>query len=88
MLLLLNGILKIYVYETFKYSFLLRFLIFKIIHKMTNKKCVLCKREGVMDEFGNNAQPIKEGMCCEYCNNTYVIPERLRRLKLGIKFEK
>ena len=27
---------------------------------------------------GNNAEPIKEGRCCDWCNDSLVIPLRLR----------
>ena len=51
-------------------------------------KCCLCgeqidrkyteKGELYWDK-GNNAQPLKEGRCCDLCDNMKVIPERLRR---------
>ena len=28
---------------------------------------------------GNNAAPIKDGRCCDDCNDKYVIPERIAR---------
>jgi len=45
-------------------------------------KCCLCKKE--IDEIGHwksghNAEPLKKGRCCSICNDTKVIPERLRR---------
>ena len=51
-------------------------------------KCCLCDNqieikktpEGkVYWENGNNAQPLKDGRCCDICDSTKVIPERLRR---------
>lgn len=27
---------------------------------------------------GNNAQPLAEGRCCDKCNNTKVIPARIK----------
>lgn len=30
--------------------------------------------------FGNNAQPVKKGRCCNMCNDTKVIPARLKSL--------
>lgn len=47
---------------------------------MTNEpiakhKCVLCKKK--FFGFGNNAQPLKKGLCCDDCNLTKVIPARL-----------
>ena len=30
------------------------------------KKCCICERK--LNSYGNNAYPIKEGMCCDNCN--------------------
>lgn len=38
--------------------------------------CVLCG--GVVHDYGNNAEPLATGRCCDKCNNT-VIAERLKR---------
>ena len=47
-------------------------------------KCCLCKEEIVVElsgwDEGNNAEPLMEGRCCNNCNETKVIPERIRRL--------
>ena len=40
------------------------------------KKCILCGKD--YEGYGNNAQPLKEGQCCDNCNTTKVIPERLK----------
>lgn len=40
------------------------------------KKCILCGKEII--GYGNNAQPLKEGICCDSCNIYKVIPERLK----------
>ena len=34
-----------------------------------------------IEGFGNNAEPIKEGNCCDECNIKVVIPERLEKMK-------
>lgn len=51
-------------------------------------KCCLCRKEievvGTWKE-GNNAQPLKEGRCCDKCDITKVIPERLKRFRKGDK---
>ncbi len=31
--------------------------------------------------YGNNAQPVNDGRCCDLCNFMYVIPARLRQGK-------
>lgn len=43
-----------------------------------DKKCSICKE--MHSDYGNNAQPINDGVCCDYCNTTMVIPARIRRL--------
>lgn len=39
------------------------------------KKCCICGKE--FESFGNNADPIKKGICCDLCNVNYVIPGRI-----------
>ena len=46
-------------------------------------KCVICNKE--YEGYGNNAEPITKGMCCDSCNTTYVIPARLKQLKVEKK---
>lgn len=41
----------------------------------SNKICVLCG--GKYEGFGHNPRPLSEGRCCDDCNETRVIPERL-----------
>lgn len=43
------------------------------------KKCCICKKE--FDGFSNNANPIKNGICCDECNMRKVIPRRLKSLR-------
>lgn len=46
-------------------------------------KCSICNKEiPVKGKWtqGNNAQPINDGRCCDYCNDTKVLPARLERL--------
>lgn len=38
------------------------------------EKCVFCKREIV--GYGNNAEPIRKGRCCDRCNAFVVVPMR------------
>ena len=50
----------------------------------TEKKvCVICGKE--YEGYGNNAQPVKDGKCCDKCNLEVVIPARIK--KMGIKEE-
>jgi hypothetical protein len=39
------------------------------------KTCVICGKE--FKEYGNNAEPVKKGTCCDKCNQTVVIPKRI-----------
>lgn len=41
--------------------------------------CSICKEK--YRGFGNNAEPINDGVCCDKCNRRVVIPERIRRVK-------
>ena len=43
------------------------------------KKCCICRKEFV--GYGNSALPIKDGICCDYCNFKYVISASARLCK-------
>ena len=50
--------------------------------RVIKMKCVLCN--GVLDDaHGHNAQPLADGRCCTFCNDTKVIPARLARAMEG-----
>lgn len=38
-------------------------------------KCCICGR--IVNGYGNNAVPVKEGICCDQCNTDVVIPARI-----------
>ena len=40
--------------------------------------CVICGQH--YEGFGNNAEPVAKGRCCDECNITQVIPARLHML--------
>lgn len=48
-------------------------------------KCCFCKKElGKSEWAGNNPAPLKEdgvNRCCDECNATIVIPERIARMQ-------
>lgn len=44
-------------------------------------KCCICNKN--YSNWGNNALPIKDGRCCDECNNTIVIEARLKNLQQG-----
>ena len=55
--------------------------------------CVICKKK-IEDEWGNNPYPVwgnipypvgheREGQCCNECNDSVVIPARLKQLGVG-----
>ena len=43
------------------------------------KVCCICGKE--YEGYGNNAEPYKEGYCCDGCNMKFVIPDRLNKAK-------
>ena len=45
---------------------------------MSKQKCSICKEN--LEGFGNNAQPINDGTCCDRCNSIKVIPDRIANL--------
>lgn len=53
---------------------------------MEKKKCVICGKE--FEGYGNNAQPVKDGLCCDDCNTKVVIPARLEKSGLTEAKEK
>ena len=57
------------------------------VTEMKKVKCSICsgyikplkdKDGNIIWEHGNNAEPINDGRCCDDCNWSVVIPERLR----------
>ncbi len=39
------------------------------------QKCSICGKK--YDGYGNNAQPVNNGRCCDECNIKVVIPRRI-----------
>ena len=37
--------------------------------------CVICGT--LFNGYGHNAEPIEDGRCCDFCNDTEVVPARL-----------
>lgn len=35
------------------------------------RKCVLCGKE--FSGYGNNAEPLKKGVCCDKCNQKVIL---------------
>mgnify|MGYP003660913656 FL=1 len=44
-----------------------------------SNKCKICKCE--YEGYGNNAEPVNHGRCCDTCNITKVIPARLKLIQ-------
>lgn len=42
--------------------------------------CSICKRP--FEGWGNNADPVNNGRCCDTCNMTVVIPARMTLIQL------
>jgi len=51
--------------------------LFSGMEKKADQKCVICGNP--IRGFGNNASPIKEGLCCNLCDVKVVLPERIKR---------
>ena len=41
--------------------------------------CSICNNK-INDRFGNNAEPVNDGRCCNDCNSTVVIPVRIKEM--------
>lgn len=48
-------------------------------------KCVICGHD--FEGYGNNAWPIKDGICCDECNTEKVIPARLEQITVSKKLK-
>ena len=48
------------------------------LNKNVSEKCSICG--DAIHGFGNNADPVNAGRCCDICNETKVIPVRLKAL--------
>ena len=44
--------------------------------------CSICKK--TYRGFGNNAQPLNDGRCCDKCNTGVVIPIRIGKTIVGL----
>ena len=44
---------------------------------LPKSKCCICKEEFI--GFGNNAEPLLHGKCCDECNKTKVLPLRMKQ---------
>ena len=41
-------------------------------------KCSICREQ--FTEWGNNAEPVNKGTCCDKCNRDVVMPKRLEAI--------
>lgn len=39
------------------------------------KRCCICNK--VIKGYGHNAEPVKDGICCDKCNADQVLPARI-----------
>jgi len=46
------------------------------VNKIKKNICSICGKE--YSGYGNNAQPINDGRCCDVCNILTVIPTRVK----------
>lgn len=49
-------------------------------------KCVFCG-DLIVNDMGNNAEPVKKGRCCDKCNADVIIPARLKEMKSKLNDE-
>ena len=52
-------------------------LLFSNIKRETNQKCVICGSP--IKGFGNNAEPVAKGLCCNLCDAKVVLPARIKK---------
>ena len=45
---------------------------------MEERICDICGK--TFYGYGNNAWPVKDGICCNECNSIYVIPARIQNI--------
>ena len=43
--------------------------------------CSICKED--FEGYGNNAQPVNDGVCCNDCNMMYVIKRRIFDMQMN-----
>ena len=48
---------------------------FKLVEAAESKICCICKKP--FDGYGNNAEPVCSGRCCDECNMKEFIPARI-----------
>lgn len=41
--------------------------------------CAICQK--LFQGYGNNAEPVNKGLCCDKCNLKVVIPARLAQIQ-------
>jgi len=57
----------------------------KIRSRRIRMKCTICKGDIPTVHGwsqGNNAEPVASGRCCDHCNQTIVVPTRLKAVGL------
>lgn len=55
----------------------------KIREAYSKHKCVICGKS--FEGYGNNAEPIQAGICCDECNAKQVIPARMKEMGAHLK---
>lgn len=46
------------------------------VPESNERVCCICGKP--IQGYGNNAHPVKEGICCNSCNASIVLPERIK----------
>ena len=51
------------------------------MEKELEKGGICCFCGAKFSGYGNNAEPVSNGRCCDWCNFAVVIPARVRKLQ-------
>lgn len=51
------------------------------LERFQHKDCAICKKTITDDPYGHNAQPLRDGVCCSFCNESYVLTSRRAQIR-------
>lgn len=52
------------------------------MEEQSKSVCCICQRE--YEGYGNNAEPVAAGRCCDACNMSVVVPARLEAANAAV----
>lgn len=53
--------------------------------RLRPRKCCICGE--AVRGMGHNAEPVKKGVCCDYCDSAVVFPRRLQQVRNNRKLK-